>query len=59
MISKINSNDLEEIIVSVVAPQKVEEDLATTVEEDVSKVEKVEKEKKEDDIVPEIKESKK
>jgi large subunit ribosomal protein L25 len=45
----------EEIIVSVAAPQKVEEDLATTVEEDVSKVEKVEKAKKEETIIPEIK----
>ena len=46
----------DEIIVSVAQPQKVEEELEKPVEEDVSKVEKVEKEKKEEEIVAEPKE---
>lgn len=49
----------EEIIALAAAVEKVEEELATTVEEDVSKVEKVEKEKKTEDIVDEVKETKK
>ena len=49
----------EEIVVSATAVEKIEEELATAVEEDVTKVEKVEKDKKEDDVVPEIKEAKK
>ena len=45
----------EEIVALAAAVEKVEEELATTVEEDVSKVEKVEKEKKTEDIVDEVK----
>ncbi len=41
----------EEIVISVVAPAKVEEDLATEIEEKVEDVEKVEKEKKTEDVV--------
>ena len=46
----------EEIIVSVLPPQKVEEELAKEITENVEDVEKVEKEKKEDDIVEEVEE---
>ncbi len=42
---------LEEIVISVVAPAKVEEDLAKEIEEKVEDVEKVEKDKKEDVVV--------
>ncbi len=45
----------EEIIAVAVAVESVEEELSTPVEEDVSKVEKVEKEKKTEDVVEEIK----
>lgn len=45
----------EEIIAAATAVEQIEEELAAPVEEDVSKVEKVEKEKKEEDIIPEIK----
>jgi len=41
----------EEIVISIVAPAKVEEDLATELEEKVEDVEKVEKEKKVEDVV--------
>lgn len=41
----------EEIVAAATAVESVEEELATTVEEDVTKVEKVEKEKKEEDVV--------
>ncbi|MFA6190144.1 MAG: 50S ribosomal protein L25 [Candidatus Staskawiczbacteria bacterium] len=41
----------EEIVVSVVAPTNVEEDLAKEIEEKVEDVEKVEKEKKVEDVV--------
>jgi large subunit ribosomal protein L25 len=49
----------EEIVVSVAAPEKVEEDLAKDLEEKVEDVEKVEKEKKEEVVVEEPKEEKK
>jgi large subunit ribosomal protein L25 len=48
-----------EIVVSVSAPAKVEEDLAKEIEEKVEDVEKVEKEKKAEDVVDEPKEDKK
>jgi len=49
----------DEIVVSVSAPAKVEEDLAKEIEEKVEDVEKVEKEKKAEDVVDEPKEDKK
>ena len=49
----------EEIVVSVAEPAKVEEELATVLEEKVEDVAKVEKEKKEADVVEEIPEKKK
>ena len=45
----------EETVVSVSGPSKVEEDLAETIEEKVEDVEKVEKEKKVEDVVEEPK----
>lgn len=45
----------DEIVVLAVAPQKVEAELEKPVEEDVSKVEKVEKEKKEEVVIEEPK----
>ncbi|OGZ94712.1 MAG: hypothetical protein A2528_02945 [Candidatus Staskawiczbacteria bacterium RIFOXYD2_FULL_37_9] len=48
----------DEIVVSVSAPAKVEEDLAKEIEEKVEDVEKVEKEKKAEDIVEETAEEK-
>ncbi len=45
----------DEIVVSVVEPQKVEEELAKEIEEKVEDVEKVEKEKKEAEVVEEEK----
>ncbi len=41
----------DEIVVSVSAPENVEEELAEAIEEKVENVEKVEKEKKEEDVV--------
>jgi large subunit ribosomal protein L25 len=49
----------EEIVVSVSAPAKVEEELAKELEEKVEDVEKVEKEKKTADVVEETPEEKK
>lgn len=49
----------DEIVAQVLAPQKVEEELAAEITEDVENVEKVEKEKKEEDVVPEVPEEKK
>ena len=49
----------DEIVVSVSAPQKVEEELAAEIKEDVENVEKVEKDKKEADVVEETAEEKK
>ena len=46
----------EEIIAQVLPAQKIEEELATEIKEDVENVEKVVKEKKEEDVVPEVKE---
>lgn len=46
----------EEIVASVLAPQKVEEELAAEIKEDVENVGKVEKEKKEEVIIEEPKE---
>jgi len=46
----------EEIVVSVLPPRKVEEELAVPIEEKVEDVEKVVKEKKQEDIVEEPKE---
>ena len=46
----------DEIVASVLAPQKVEEELATEIKEDVENIEKVVKEKKVDDVVEEVKE---
>jgi len=48
-----------EIVVSVLAPRKVEEELAEVIEEKVEDIEKVVKEKKVEDIVEEVKEEKK
>lgn len=53
---KITKN-LDEVVVSVLAPKKIEEELATEIKEEVENVEKVEKPKKEDEVViPEAKE---
>ncbi|KKP41519.1 MAG: 50S ribosomal protein L25 [Parcubacteria group bacterium GW2011_GWA2_33_14] len=49
----------EEIVVSVLPPQKIEEELATEITENVEDVEKIEKEKKEEVIIDEPKEEKK
>jgi large subunit ribosomal protein L25 len=49
----------DEIVVSVAAPAKVEEELAKEIEEKVEDVEKVEKEKKEVEVVAETPEEKK
>lgn len=49
----------EEIVASVLPPQKVEEELSKEIKEDVEGVEKVEKEKKEEEVVEEPKEDKK
>ncbi len=46
----------DEIVASVLAPVKVEEELAAEITENVEDVAKVEKEKKEEDVVAEIKE---
>lgn len=47
----------DEIVVAVLPPQKVEEDLAVPIEEKVEEVERVEKEKKEkEEVVEEVKE---
>ncbi|OGZ68655.1 MAG: hypothetical protein A3D44_04035 [Candidatus Staskawiczbacteria bacterium RIFCSPHIGHO2_02_FULL_42_22] len=46
----------DEIVASVLPPQKVEEELAAEITENVEDVAKVEKEKKEEEVVPEIKE---
>jgi len=48
----------DEIVVSVAEPQKVEEELAAEIKEEVENVEKVEKEKKTADVVEETKEEK-
>ncbi len=48
----------EEIVVSVAEPAKVEEELATVIEEKVEDVAKVEKEKKEADVVDDVAEKK-
>ncbi len=48
----------DEIVAQVLAPQKVEEELATEIKEEVENVEKVVKEKKEEDVVAEVKEEK-
>ncbi len=49
----------DEIVVSVLVPRKVEEELAEVIEEKVEDVEKVVKEKKVEDVVEEVKEEKK
>lgn len=49
------TKDPNEIIASVLAPQKVEEELATEIKENVEDVEKVVKEKKEEVIIEEPK----
>ena len=49
----------DEIVVSVLAPQKIEEELATEIKENVEDIEKVVKEKKEEVIIEEPKEEKK
>ncbi len=46
----------DEVVAQVLPLQKVEEELATEIKEEVENVEKVVKEKKEEDIVPEVKE---
>jgi len=46
--TEIIGHDQKEIVAQVVAPEKVEEELAKPVEEEVEKVEKVEKPKKEE-----------
>ncbi len=48
----------DEIVAQVLAPQKVEEELAEEIKEDVENVEKVVKEKKEEDVVAEVPEAK-
>lgn len=50
---------VDEIVASVLPPQKVEEELAKEITEDVEGIEKVEKEKKEEDVVEEPVEEKK
>ena len=47
----------DEIVASVLEPQKVEEELATEITENVEDVEKVEKEKKEEVVIEEPKET--
>lgn len=49
----------DEIVASVLAPVKIEEELATEITENVEDVEKVEKEKKEEVVIEEPKEEKK
>lgn len=49
----------DEIVVSVAQPEKVEEELATEIKEEVENVEKLEKDKKTEDVVEETKEEKK
>lgn len=49
----------DEIVAQVLEPQKVEEELATEIKEDVENIEKVVKEKKEEDVVAEVPEEKK
>lgn len=49
----------DEIVASVLPPQKVEEELATEIKEEVENVEKVEKEKKEEVVIDEPKEDRK
>ena len=46
----------EEIVASVLAPRKIEEELAAEITENVEDIEKVEKEKRQEDIVEEVKE---
>ncbi len=48
----------EEIVASVLPPQKIEEELATEIKEDIEGIEKVEKEKKEEVVIEEVKEEK-
>ncbi len=48
----------DEIVVSVLPPQKVEEELATEIQENVEDIEKVVKEKKEEVVIEEPKEEK-
>ena len=48
----------EEIVASVLPPQKIEEELATEIKEDIESIEKVEKEKKEEVVIEEVKEEK-
>lgn len=47
------SKNPEEIVASVLAPQKIEEELAKEITEDVESVEKVEKPKKDEEVVEE------
>jgi large subunit ribosomal protein L25 len=49
----------DEIVAMVSEPEKVEEELAKEIEEDVEKVGKIEKENKEEDVVEDTEESKK
>ncbi len=49
----------DEIVASVLPAQKVEEELAKEITEDVGSIEKVEKEKKEDVVIEDVKEDKK
>ena len=51
----VTTKNPDEVIASVLAPQKVEEELAAEITEDVESVEKVEKEKKVEDVVEEVK----
>jgi large subunit ribosomal protein L25 len=53
------SKNPDEIVASVLPPQKIEEELAKEITENVEDVEKVEKEKKEEVIIEEPKEEKK
>jgi len=48
----------EEIVASVLEPQKIEEELATEITENVEDIEKVEKEKKEEVVIEDVKEEK-
>lgn len=55
-VNVVTTKNPDEIVASVLEPQKVEEELATEIKEDVESIEKVEKEKKVDDVVEEVKE---
>ncbi len=52
----VTTKNPDEIVAQVLAPQKVEEELATEIKEDVEAVGSAKEEKKVEDVVPEVKE---